>query len=450
MNQIQIPNLNLRLPRRTPPQRRIQESLARFKVAAWGRQSGKTTNGGWTMVKRPLEGRANGVYWHVLQTHSAAEVAFNRYVRLFPHDSRIYTWSKKPNESEKTVFLTGGREVHFKSGQNFDDLRIETLDGAIIDECRQQEKELWTQVIRPMLSRRKGWADFYSTPNGFDWFYDLAEAAKNKPEWELFHAPSWEAWWWTPEEIESAKATMSEAEFAQEIGAEFRDLTAGKAYMSFGEHNYARECPFAAGKPWSPYLPIILGMDFNLSPMCWTFGQSTKEQWWWFDEIFLRGSHTMEAALELKNRVLMMRAAGFRAETEIILCGDATGKATQRSSNQSDYDIVKSVLKEAGIKFRDQTPESNPSIKDRVNSVNTKCKNAKGEVELWVHPEHCSKLVHDFQRVVWKPGADVTLDPGTKKELTHPTDSIGYAVCELTPIKGVREIGKTRIIQRTL
>ena len=442
--------LSLTLPKRTPPQKRIQESKARFKIAAWGRQSGKTTNGGWTLVRHPLEGRKNGVYWHILQTHSAAEVAFNRYVRLFPRAVRQILFAKKPNESEKTVFLTGGREVHFKSGQNFDDLRIETLDGAIIDECRQQQKELWSQVVRPMLGRRQGWCHFYSTPNGFDWFYDLAEASKNKPEWETFRSPSWDAWWWTSEEVDSAKATMSEAEFAQEIGAEFRDLTAGKAYVSFGDHNNSSVSPFAANRPWSPYLPVVLGMDFNLSPMSWIFGQTAKDQFHFFDEIYLRNSHTMEAALELRNRILTMRFEGFRAETEVILCGDATGKATQRSSNQSDYDIVKAVLRDAGIKFRDQTPESNPSIKDRVNAVNTKCKNARGEVELWVNFEKCKMLVHDLQRVTWKVGADITLDPGSKKELTHCSDAIGYVISEFCPIKGVREIGKTRILQRTL
>jgi len=402
------------------------------------------------MLERPLAGRRGGIYWYILQTHAAAEVGFNRYVRLFPRHTWPYIFSKRPNESEKTVYLTGGREVGFKSGQNYDDLRIETLDGAIIDECRQQDKRLWTQVIRPMLGRRKGWCDFYSTPNGFDWFFDLAESAKGSDEWELIKAPSTEAYWWTPEEIDSAKATMSEPEFEQEIMAEFRDLTSGKAYMLFGDHNKTDECPWAPGKQFSPYDPIIVGMDFNLSPMAWSLGQLNADRWWWFDEIHLVNSHTFEAACELRDRILMLKEAGHRGQPQCILLGDATGKATQRSSNQSDYDIVKAVLKEANIAFRDDTPESNPSVRDRVNSVNARCKNAKGEVNLWVHNTNCPKLVYDFERVVWKAGADFILNPGTDKSLTHNTDGVGYPIYALTPVKGVKNIGKTRIIHRSI
>jgi len=451
MNQQKNNSVSLTFPRRTRPQRAYLESLARFNVAVWGRQSGKTTSGGWKLVKNPLNNRMGGQYWHVLQTHMAAEEAFNRYVRLFPKDSWPYLWAKKPNESEKTVFLTGYRNVHFKSGENYQDLRVATLDGAIIDECRQQSKELWTQVIRPMLARRKGWCDFFSTPAGYDWFYDLAEHAKlNSKEWGLFHAPSTEAWWWTPEEIASTKAEMSEPEFAQEILAEFRDLTAGRVYPSFGDHNRANGSPFAAGKPFSPYLPIVLGADFNLSPMSWNLGQTASNKWHWFQEIHLTGSHTMEAAEVLVSRMQQLEAMGHKSNPQLIICGDATGKATQRSSNQSDYDIIKIKLKQAGITFRDETPESNPSIKDRVNAVNTKCKAANGDVEMFVDFDNCPFLVKDLQRVVWKNGADAVIDSGKQKDLGHQSDGIGYAIHRLTPMKGVKEIGKMRIIQRRL
>lgn len=401
------------------------------------------------MLKRPMDGRRFGMYWHILQTHTAAEVGFNRYVRLFPKDTWKYLWSKRPNESEKTVFLTGGREVHFKSGEKFDNLRVETLDGVIIDECREQDRRLWPQVVRPMLGRRKGWAEFYSTPNGFDWFYDLAESAKSKPDWGLFKAPSTEAWWWTPEEIESTKSDMSLPEYEQEILAEFRNLTAGRVYMLFSEDNKRFSCPWREGYQWSKYDPVVLGADFNLSPMAWNLGQLNASRWWWFDEIHLKNSYTQEAAFAFRDKILDMKLHGFEAEPNVIILGDATGKATQRTSNQSDYDILEQVLKDAKISFANRTPEANPSIKDRVNSVNSRCKNAKGEVNLWVHATKCKMLIHDMDRVTWKEGADFILDPGPLKELTHNSDGIGYPVHAMTPIKGSM-VGKTRIIQRTV
>lgn len=341
-----------------------------------------------------------------------------------------------------------GSEIRFVSGEVLDNLRGDTLNGAVIDEVRDQHPDLWPMVIRPMLATTRGFCWFISTPNGFDHFYDLAQLAQTDPDWSFLSAPSTANPLFAQSEFESARRSMSEAQFAQEILAEFRDLTSGKAYLSFGQHNYATTCPFMPDKQFSPYHSIVLGMDFNLSPMSWTLGQLAAEKWWWFDEIYLENSHTMEAAKELRDKILFMKSNGFRGTPDLVLCGDATGKATQRSSNQSDYDIVKSVLKAANISYRDETPEANPSIKDRVNAVNYKCKDATGETNMWVHPDKCPMLKKDLERVVWKPGADYILDPGTKKMLTHPSDSVGYPIMALTPPKLVREIGKVKVIQR--
>ena len=146
----------------------------------------------------------------------------------------------------------------------------------------------------------------------------------------------------------------------------------------------------------------------------------------------------------------MMKMNGYKAEPNVILCGDATGKATQRTSNKSDYDIIKMVLREANITFTDRTPEANPSIKDRVNVVNTRLKNAQGEVEMFVHRENCPKLKHDLERVGWKFNADYVLDSGKDKMLTHSSDGIGYAVHALTPLKTIRQGNKTKIMQRVV
>lgn len=435
--------IELTLPRRTRPQRQIQQSTKRFNLGVWGRQSGKTTSGSQKLIQRPLEGPRFGHYWHILQTYPAANIVFDRYVRQFPKSSWSELWSKRPNESEMTVFLTGFREVSFKSGKEFNNLRVETLHGAIIDECREQSPELWPMVIRPMLAKYQGWADLYTTPNGFDWFYDLYEAAKLNPEeWGAFHAPSTEAWWWTPKEIASARTSMSEAQFAQEIMAEFRDLHRGKAYINFGNHNLVDENPFAVrGADWSQYLPIIVGMDFNVDYMSWHLGQRKANQIYWGDRIYLQNSHTPECAKELVERVRGHKAG-------VILVGDATGKARKTSAaGETDYTLIEAILQANGIKYENMTPEENPTNKDRVNTMNARFKAADGSISIFVHRTRCPELIRDCQRVTWKEGSDATLDK-SDPTLTHATDSIGYPTCVLLPIEDVGGIGKMKVISR--
>lgn len=431
------------LRKRTPPQKRISQSTARFNVACWGRQSGKTTFGLDKITERPITGRAGGMYWYILQTFTAAETAFRRYWDMHRESGLLKC---KPHETDLKITLINDAKIFFKSGNNFEDLRMETLDGAIIDEVRQQDPALWTRVVRPMLSRRKGWCDFYSTPNGFDHFYDLAEEAKadKSGEWAFFQAPSTEAWWWTPDEIESTRKTMSEAEFAQEIMAEFRDLTAGKAYLSFSDDNLVATNPFRLDGGWEahPSIPIVVAMDFNLTPMAWTLGQARNDESYWFDEIFLKGSHTQEATTELIARVRNHKPG-------VILIGDATGKAGQRAAaGQSDYDIIKNALTETGIRWLDRTPDSNPPVKDRVNTVNAGLKDATGRHRIFINVTRCPHLIKDLQRVVWKPGAQAILDQHTNPELTHASDGFGYAIHVLSPIASPNAGVGIRLIRR--
>ena len=423
------------MPRRTPPQIKLDQSSKRFNLSVWGRQSGKTTAGYRKLLWKPLQSRESSIYWHVLQTYSAADVVFERYLKfLHPHKEYLI---KYKNEVERRVELPGKRNVFFKSGHNFEDLRTETLDGIVIDEARQQSKELWTMVVFPMLGRFNAWCDIMTTPNGYDWIYDLKKAKENDPSWGVTTAPSWDAWWWTPAQIEEAKKNMTELEFRQEIGAEFVNLRSGKVYYAFTDANKTEICPWYADRPWSPYHPVVLGLDFNVNPMHWTLGQSVNHYWWWFDEIHMKDSNTAEAATALATKLLVMREQGHApSDYDVMICGDSSGNARSTKSNESDYEIIKQVLKAHGIKFRNITPPANPSSKDRVNTVNAKCKSASGEIAMWVHPLNCKMLIHDLERVVWKPGADFILDSGPAKDLTHASDSIGYPISEMSPIKG--------------
>lgn len=375
------------------------------------------------MTFKPLMARPEGIYWYVLQTFDAATVAFRRFKRQIQP-----ILGARPNESELKCVLDNGASIFFKSGKNFEDLRVETLDGAIIDEVRQQHRDLWPKVIRPMLARRKGWCDFYSTPNGFDHFYELFEFAQANPgEWSTFHAPSTEAPWWSPHEVESAKATMSEEEFAQEVLAEFREFGQGKVYINHGVHNQRSQSPFTHdGSLWSPYLPIIVGLDFNVGLMCWALLQHRNGDFYVGQEIAVPNTNTEQCALVLIEHVKNHKPG-------IILMGDASGKSNKTSaSGNTDYSILMKMLKAAGIEVKNKTPESNPHVKDRVNMVNSRLRSADTSIHLWYHPHNCPRLKKDFERVLWKENSQGAIFDKNDPLLTHMSDAVGYPVSILS------------------
>lgn len=391
------------------------------------------------MIERPLLGRPEGIYWYILQTHAAAEVAFNRYLRFA---SKAQGFIKDKNESEKSITLLNDAHLFFKSGQNFEDLRVETLDGCVIDEYRQQHPDLWSKVVRPMLARHKGWCDILTTPNGFDHSKDLCDfALEHEQEWGVFHAPSTEAWWWTPQEVASAKETMSEDEFAQEILAEFREMGAGKAYKNHGSWNQSKSNPFCSYQTYSPHLPIVVGLDFNVGLMCWELGQVRGPDSYWADEIAVSNTNSEECA-----KVLVEKVAGHKSG--VILIGDSSGNANKTSAvGKTDYSLIIRVLRDSGISFRNLTPDSNPHVKDRINCVNGRLKAADGSVHLWYNPTTCKYLKRDFERVKWKEGTSGAILDKADPLATHSSDAMGYPVAYYSDLLK-QQVGTLKVVSR--
>lgn len=421
----------------------FHSSNARYRVASWGRQSGKSTACLNDLLKRAWENPGT-VYWYVSPTFDQARTQYRRLVSMLMSCPELM---RKKNQTELRVKLINHSEIVFKSGEVGENLRGATLHGAVIDEVRDQSPELWPMLIRPMLTTTKGWAAFVSTPRGFDAFYDLAERARTEKDWAFFSAPSTCNPLFTEEEFEAAKREMSEAEFAQEILAEFRDLHSGSAYVNFGEENLKDENPWApSGSLVQPWQSVIVALDFNLSPMAWTLGQQFGESTYWFDELWLKKSHTQEAALEL---VARLKRLNIKANPQVILIGDATGHAGQRAAaGKSDYAILEEILSSAGISYENRTPDSNPAVRDRVNIVNARLKAADGTRHLFVNSKTCPNLKRDLQRVSWKPGGSHTLDQTSNPDLTHSSDGVGYVLCVLTRLFQAPP-GRLHMIRRT-
>lgn len=400
-------------------QRAVHQSTARYRVAAWGRQSGKST-----CCLNELAFKAwanpNHTYWFVSPTFEQARVQYRRFVGMLMPCREVMN---KKNQTELRVKLVNQSSVCFKSGEVGDNLRGETLNGVVIDEVRDQPSDLWSLVIRPMLATTNGWALFASTPRGFDSFCDLFERAKTDPDWDAFHAPSTANPLFTQEEYESAQAAMSEDEFAQEILAEFREMGVGKVYKNHGTWNQETQNPFASpGQAWSRHLPLVVGLDFNVGLMCWEISQFRGQDSYTGDEIAVSDTNTQECA-----PFLLEKVRGH--PSGVILIGDASGEARRSSATSTDYGIIMRILKDGGVRVSNKTPEANPPVLSRINICNTALKDAAGIVHARYHPGRCQKLKRDLERVLWRQGTGGADLDKRDPLLTHASDAWGYPHC---------------------
>ena len=211
-----VANVNLTVGsyRPRPLQRELHGDAARFKVIVAHRRFGKTVfainellRAAWRArlpaarlaYVAPYERQAKAVAWDQLKHHAGAI----RGARF--------------HETELRCDLPWGARVSLYGADNPDALRGLYLDGAVLDEYAQMEPRAWSEVIRPALADRQGWAIFIGTPMGRNSLWSLFERAKRLPGWraQLFRASQTGV---LPQaELEAARAAMSEAEYAQEF-----------------------------------------------------------------------------------------------------------------------------------------------------------------------------------------------------------------------------------------
>lgn len=101
------------------------------------------------------------------------------------------------------------------------------LDGAILDEYAEMYPAAWTQVIRPALSDRIGWAVFIGTPKGMNHFHDVYQLGLKTPGWFTAMYKASETNIIDPNELAAARREMSEEEFNQEFECSFAAAMVG-------------------------------------------------------------------------------------------------------------------------------------------------------------------------------------------------------------------------------
>lgn len=131
------------------------------------------------------------------------------------------------NESELRVDFANGGRFRLYGSDNYDRMRGIYLDGVILDEYGDQDPRAWTEVLRPALSDRKGWAAFIGTPRGQNHFGELWDKAVNDPEWFTLMLKASKTGILDEQELHSARAQMTAEQFAAEYECSFAGAIVG-------------------------------------------------------------------------------------------------------------------------------------------------------------------------------------------------------------------------------
>lgn len=203
-----------------PYQRIAHEQRKRFSVFVWHRRAGKTVFAVMELILAALECKLERPrFAYVCPFLKQAKLAAWDYLRSY---SQVVP-GVKINESDLSVdFPKNGARIRIFGADNPDSLRSIYYDGVVLDEVAQFKPDVWSAVIRPSLADRKGWAIFIGTPCGVaNDFYKFFRQADSDAEWHSNKLTVSQTNIIAPEELESARSTMSAQLYAQEFLCDF-------------------------------------------------------------------------------------------------------------------------------------------------------------------------------------------------------------------------------------
>lgn len=133
-----------------------------------------------------------------------------------------------------------------------------------LDEYAQMAPKTWSEVIRPALSDRLGWAIFIGTPKGRNGFFTLYEAARADPDWYAAVFKASQTGVIDKGELAKLKAEMPAEEYEQEFECSFAAANAGAYYGR--EMTDAEESKRIGRVPWEPRLGSLRSPTISIGP----------------------------------------------------------------------------------------------------------------------------------------------------------------------------------------
>ena len=213
--------------------RPLQKELhARLKTKRWAvvvchRRFGKTVMAINHLLRDAvLNTKENPRYAYIAPTYRQAKMITWDYLKTFAGGIPKVRF----HETELRCDLPNGARIQLLGAENVHAIRGIYLDGVCADEFSDMPESLFPEVLRPALSDRKGWAMIVGTPRGMNAFYDMYEAAQADKHWITAIYKASETGLLDDEELESAKAAMSEDQYNQEFECSWTANVAGAIY----------------------------------------------------------------------------------------------------------------------------------------------------------------------------------------------------------------------------
>lgn len=342
----------------------LHDGTERWKVIVCHRRAGKTvasvnhlirdaliTSGSRYAYIAPTYKQAKNIAWDILKHYSR------------PIPGAIF------NESELRADYPNGSRITLFGADNPDSLRGLGFWGVVFDEYSQQPSNIFSEIIRPTLADKGGYAIWVGTPKGKNDFYRLYETAKQQPNWLAMLRVVDDTNILSKEELDDARITMSEDEFQQEFYCSWEASIKGAYYAD--QIAQARKEGRITKVPHDPALKVHTWWDLGVADSTTIlFFQHIGKEWRIIDCYEQSGESLAHYAQILEKKPYNYGYHWAPHDIEVTELG--SGKSR------------KSVAKSLGIDF---SVAPNLQIHEGIHSVRMRFH------ELWIDEMKCAPFL---------------------------------------------------------
>lgn len=315
-----------------------------------------------------------------------------------------FAFRASPQPEYRLDLPSGPSTILLQSAENYQRIRGQNIAAAVWDECDTSPTEVAQKAGEMLLARmRTGQCNqlaVASTPEGFRWAYRTFVEQENDDK-RLIKVRTKDNPNLPKDFVQSLEQNYPSQLISAYLDGEFVNMTTGQVYDRFDRERHVATVRDRASEP------LRVGIDFNIANMNAVIAIREDDQLLVIDEI-CKAHDTDSLAKEICHRFPNRR---------IYVYPDASGG--NRSTNASKTDIQ--ILESYGMS--NQSPKSNPPIRDRVAAVQALLENGKGDSRVKIS-DRCEQLIRCLELQSYNAKGEPDKDGG----YDHMNDALGYLV----------------------
>lgn len=388
-------------------------STARHTGLVGGFRSGKSHSGVLKTISKKLKLPKVDVAYYLPTYPLIRDIAFPKFTEILTQQNIPFNL----NKSDKDIITPYGRII-LRSMDNPTLIIGYEVGYSLVDEADVLSTKKMQEIMIKILARNSvktlgnnNATDFVSTPEGFKFLYNffVKNDSKNK---KLIQARTEDNPFISEDYIDSLKEQYTQQQLDAYLNGEFVNLTSGTVYHAFDRQSNHSD------REIQPRDVLHVGMDFNITKMSAVIHVTDAKIITAVEEI-TNAYDTAEMISIIKVRY---------PKQKIVVYPDASGNA-RNTAGDSDIKLLRKA------KFTVRVDKSNPSVRDRITSVNSAFKNSKGETTYYVNTNNCIDYTEALEKLPYKNGV-----PDKESGFDHVTDGGGYALYQINKGKNTIRI----------